>query len=246
MRLRDSLRECGVSPDKEARILKALMSGLRFMKGDRGLTENSYLLKLRPRLQETADLLGISYDRYREIAEKYPSHFFQSPAKLNDNANESARLLRISKAEFIKAAEIQPSLLGQAPQTIAHHAELIARLQQRGVLSAEIDLRATWKTRAALLSYGDDNIHLRYIYARTAGVKDASVGRIFQPTRKEIEGRVVAFYGHNANEDMIVRPAPRGAHLTADEKKHRALIALCDAGIIKSYKYQPVPSHNPL
>lgn len=235
-RIVTALRQCRIPDEEIPELANRIVKNVGYV-GKRNIPDSFFDFKSRTKA--TAGLLGISQERFIGIAKKQASLFCQVPETIDYNVTRMADLLGMEKNDFITAAEKQPSIFGRSPETIGRHANQIRKLKQKNILDASVDIKRIFSNQLSLLCLETNNFHLRYIFARRNEMAGQTVGAVLNVSRAAVERDLVLHYGHDPDEKTITRASPDGRHLTQEERRHRALVAMVKTGIIKSYSYSP-------
>lgn len=235
-RIVTALRQCRIPDEEIPELANRIVKNVGYV-GKRNIPDSFF--DFETRTKTTAVLLGISQERFIEIAKKQVSLFCQLPETIDDNVTRMAELLGMEKYDFIKAAEKQPSIFGRSPETIGQHANQIRKLKQKNILDSSVDIKRIFANQLALLCLETNNFHLRYIFARRTDREGQTVGAVLNVSRATVERDLVLHYGHDPEEKIITKPSPVGCSISREERRHRALVAMVKTGIIKSYSYSP-------
>ena len=125
VKLTQSLLACDLTTDQAEKIAGEKMLWFLFEKGNG--PQNGFW-NFNKKLEDGANLIGITKEKYRRAALRQHPLFYLSPHNVNANIERAAKFLGITKEKYIKAALKQPVLFTMDPDTVNANIEAAAKL----------------------------------------------------------------------------------------------------------------------
>lgn len=166
-----------------------------------------------------------------------PTALFQNPDTIKKRLDKVTELTGLDRDEYASWALKKVNLLWRDPEAVAHNWGLLRQFNAKGILAR--DVKEFIATKPDILAVAPNNLHLRYLYARAAGLSELPAFTLLRDTRSKIEKAFMATFDHDPAEKTITRPALYGDHLPREEKRHTAMIGLIKRGIFSGYTYKP-------